>query len=417
MSRRLLPVLSGVRRHGSWFVLLISPLLALMLFVAGLVVGHFSTPVNRYPMTNTPAEQVEQFRVFREAWSRIERKFYSPVPLEYQDMTYGAIRGMLASLGDPHTILVEPPQHRLETDTFQGEFGGIGVSIAIQEQQPVIVEVHTGSPAERAGLQSQDILLSVDGTDVAGLALDTVILLIRGPIDTRVELVVHRSGQELSFGVVRELIELPSLTWQVLPEDIGYVHIQFFSGRTGEELSRAITALRERGARALVLDLRGNGGGVVEGARDVLSQLIGHGIAFRELSKDGKESRHAIPFRLRTVGWPLALLVDAGTASSAEILAAAIRDHERGLLVGEPTFGKGSVQAIFPLRDGSSVHVTISRWLSSNGHPIEGIGLQPDIAVAPARAQEEGDLSVRRAIEHLTLELEGTTKLSLRVIM
>ena len=156
---------------------------------------------------------------------------------------------------------------------------------------------------------------------------------------------------------------------------------------------------------------------MVEGARDVLSQLIGHGIAFRELNKDGKESRHAILFRLRTVDWLLAVLVDAGTASSAEILAAAIRDHERGLLVGEPTFGKGSVQAIFPLRDGSSVHVTISRWLRSNGHPIEGVGLQPDIAVTPGRGQEEGDLSLQRAIEYLTLELEGTTKLSLCAIM
>jgi carboxyl-terminal processing protease len=417
MSGRLLPVLSGVRRHGSWVVLLMSPLLALMLFVAGLVVGHFTTPVNRYPITNTPTEHAEQFRVFWEAWNRIEHKFYSPLPLDYRDMTYGAIRGVLASLGDPHTILVEPPQHRLESDTFQGEFGGIGVSIAIQEQQPVIVEVHTGSPAERADLQSHDILLSVGGTDVAGLALDTVLLLIRGPIDTRVELVVHRSGQELSFSIVRERIELPSLTWQVLPEDIGYVHIQFFSGRTGEELSRAIRALREGGARALVLDLRGNGGGVVEGARDVLSQLIGHGIAFRELSKGGKESRHAIPFRLRTVGWALAVLVDAGTASSAEILAAAIRDHERGLLIGEPTFGKGSVQGIFPLHDGSSVHVTISRWLSSSGHPIEGVGLQPDIAVTPGRGQEEGDLSLQRAIEHLARELEGTTRLHLSSIM
>ena len=189
--------------------------------------------------------------------------------------------------------------------------------------------------------------------------------------------------------------------------------VMVISGRTGEELSRAIRALREGGARALVLDLRGNGGGVVEGARDVLSQLIGHGIAFRELSKGGKESRHAIPFRLRTVGWALAVLVDAGTASSAEILAAAIRDHERGLLIGEPTFGKGSVQGIFPLRDGSSVHVTISRWLSSDGHPIEGVGLQPDIAVAAGGGQEDGDLSLQRAIEHLAFELGGTTKLRL----
>jgi len=410
MHSKLFPFGNRMPRHGKGFVLLMSPLLAVMLFVAGMVVGHFTAPASRLPMVNTPAKHAEQFRVFWEAWDHIEQKFYSLGPLNYQDMVYGALRGMLASLGDEHTIFVEPQQHRLETDTFKGGFGGIGVSIASDDGQAVIVEVHAGSPAERAGVWSGDVLLAVDGTGVSGLALDAVVLLVRGPIGTRVELVVERSGeQELSFSIIRERIELPSLTWQVLPDGIGYVHIQFFSGRTGEELERAIQALREGGTRALVLDLRGNGGGVVEAAKDVLSQLVGHGIALRELSKGGKEHRHPIPFRLQTVDWPLAVLVDSGTASSAEIVAAAIRDHDRGLLIGEPTFGKGSVQAIFPLQDGSSIHVTISRWLSSNGHPIEKVGLQPDIAVYSDDSQQDSDASLQRAIERLSLMLKGQT--------
>jgi carboxyl-terminal processing protease len=418
MNERRFRLRGGVHIHGRWLILLMLPLLALVLFVAGVVVGCFATRPSRYPVASTPAEQVDQFRVFWEAWDQIEHKFYSPVPLEHRDMTYGAIRGMLASLGDPHTVLVEPPQHRLETDTFEGGFGGIGVVVAIEDHQPIIVEVHPGSPAEKAGLQGEDALLLVDGDSVSSLALDRVVLLLRGPTGSPVELVVRRSGErELSFKIVRERIELPSLTWQMLAADVGYVHIEFFSGRTGEELSHAVGTLREGGARALVLDLRSNGGGVVESAIDVLGQLIGHGIAFRELGQEGDERRHPIPFRLQTVDWPLAVLVDGGTASSAEIVAAAIRDYERGLLVGEPTLGKGSVQAIFPLQDGSSVHVTISRWLTSNGRPIEGMGLQPDIAVAAGEGQEDGDLSLQRAIEHLGSVLKGATRTTVLGIM
>jgi carboxyl-terminal processing protease len=418
MNERQLRDEAAACRHGRWFILLMFPLLALVLFVAGVVVGYFATRPSRYPMASTPAEQADRYQVFWEAWDHIEHKFYSPVPLEHGDMTYGAIRGMLAALGDPHTVFVEPSQHRLETDTFEGGFGGIGVVVAIEDHQPVIVEVHPGSPAEKAGLQGGDVLLLLDGAGVSDLALDTVVLLLRGPIGSSVELVVRRSRKrELPFNIVRERIELPSLTWQVLAEDVGYVHIHFFSGRTGEELSHAVETLREGGARALVLDLRSNGGGVVEGAVDVLGQLIGHGIAFRELGQEGEERRHPIPFRLQTVGWPLAVLVDGGTASSAEIVAAAIRDYERGLLVGEPTFGKGSVQAIFPLQDGSSVHVTISRWLSSNGRPIEGVGLQPDIAVASGEGQEEPDLSLQRALEHLGFVLKGASRTTVLGVM
>jgi carboxyl-terminal processing protease len=412
LNKGVAPLWDRVQRNGKWSVLLMSPLLALVFFAAGVVAGHVTAPSNRHVLDSTPAQHAQTFRVFWEAWSRIEQTFYTTTPLQHREMTYGAIRGMLAALGDRHTLFVEPPQHRLQTDAFQGGFGGIGVTISIKDQRPVIVEVSLGSAADRAGLWRGDVLLSVDGTEVSALALDTVVLLVRGPVGSRVELNVQRSdGQQLSFSVVRERIELPSLTWQVLPDSIGYVHILFFSGLTGQELSRAIKALSEEEVRALVLDLRANGGGVVEGASDVLGQLIGHGIAFRELSNAGEERRHPIPFRSQTVDWPLAVLVDRGTASSAEIVAAAIRDHERGVLIGEPTFGKGSVQGIFPLQDGSSVHVTISRWLSANGLPIEGVGLQPDIAVTRDEGQGEGDLILERAMEHLRLELKDATRM------
>jgi carboxyl-terminal processing protease len=186
-----------------------------------------------------------------------------------------------------------------------------------------------------------------------------------------------------------------------LSDGIGYVGIRLFSAQTGEELAGAIQQLQRQNANALVLDLRGNGGGLTGGAIDVLRRLLGHGIAFRELRRGAEEQRHAIPFGEPLMDWPLAVLLDGGTASAAEIVAAAIHDYERGVLIGQRTFGKGSVQGMYQLSDGSSVHVTISHWLSANGYPIEGVGLEPDIVVASTGVSEAEDPFVRQAVDYL----------------
>lgn len=385
-------------------------LMALILFFAGLLAGRLSPSVGSLMTDSGPAEQPDGFGIIWEAWNSIQQKFFSSAAVDERQMTYGAIRGMLAALVDRYTIFVEPPQHQLETDTYDGGFGGIGVTISIEDQSTIIVDVHEGSPADRAGLRQGDIILSVDGTRLAGLGLDQVVLLVRGPTGTSVELTAKRSGgPTLTFRIKRERIDVPSLSWKTLSDDIGYVDIEFFSSRTGAELGRAIENLQERGVQALVLDLRGNGGGVVDGATKVLSTLIGRGIAYREVTKHGQELRHPIPFHADVVNWPLAVLIDRGTASSAEIVAAAIRDHRRGLLIGTTSYGKGSVQGVFPLSDGSSVHVTIARWLSSDGHAIEGVGLEPDLRVPRTDPDQKDDLVLKRAIEHLRQELQATS--------
>jgi carboxyl-terminal processing protease len=384
--------------------------MALILFCAGLVAGRLSPSVGTLTAYSSPADQPDGFGIVWEVWNAIQEKFYSPATADGRQMTYGAIRGMLAALVDRHTIFVEPPQHELETDTYDGGFGGIGVTISIEDQSTIIVHVHEGSPADRAGLRTGDIILSVDGTRLAGLGLDKIVLLVRGPAGTPVELTVKRSGEPTqSFSIKRERIDVPSLGWKTLSADIGYVQIDFFSSRTGAELARAIKDLEARGVRALVLDLRSNGGGVVDSATKVLSKLVGRGIAYREVTKDGQELRHPIPFDADVVNWPLAVLIDEGTASSAEIVAAAIRDHGRGLLIGSTSYGKGSVQGVFPLSDGSSVHVTIARWLSSDGHPIEGVGLEPDLHVPATDPGQTDDLVLQRGIEHLRQELQASS--------
>jgi len=405
-TRLPLPDYPSVQRKRIGFLLLV----ALILFLAGLSAGRLSPSQGTFTADSSPGDQPDGFGILWEAWNSIQQKFFASTAVDGREMTYGAIRGMLAALMDRYTVFVEPPQHQLETDTYDGGFGGIGVTINIEGQSTTILHVHEGSPAERAGLQQGDIILSVDGTRLAGLGLDEVVLLVRGPTGTSVELTVERSGQpRLTFSIKRERIDVPSLASKTLSDDIGYVHIEFFSSRTGAELERAIKELQARRVRALILDLRGNGGGVVDSATKVLSKLIGRGIAYREVTKDGQEFRHPIPFDANAVDWPLAVLIDRGTASSAEIVAAAIRDHRRGLLIGATSYGKGSVQGVFPLSDGSSVHVTLARWLSPDGHPIEGVGLEPDLDVPGTDPDQQDDLVLQRAIEHLRQELQATS--------
>ncbi len=385
-----------------WRVISLALVCSLLIsaFLAGLVTGRGQT-------TNVQTAHSESL-LLSEAYGYLQSNLHPPSQLDTEAMIHGAIRGLLASLEDPHTFFLEPEERQLETDSLQGEFGGIGVLLLVESGLVTIADISPNSPAEQAGLQIGDVVQAVDDTHIMDLALDEVVLLVRGPIDTAVRLQVLRNGQVLHLTAVRGRIELPSLSWRLLTDTIGYVHIESFTGRTGEELTRALDGMADKEISALVLDLRGNGGGAVDGATAVLGQLLGHGISYRELNQQQLERRHPIPFNAEAVEWPLAILIDSGTASAAEIVAAALRDYSRGALIGQPTFGKGSMQGIFELSDGSSIHVTIARWLSSNGAPIEGAGVEPDLVVAAVPSDEALDKVLDAAMQYLSAERHNT---------
>jgi carboxyl-terminal processing protease len=367
------------------------------LFLAGLLLGWQGSSAWR----GSAAEGTDGFEVFWEATDRLERLFWYPEGLDPQGMTYGAIQGMLASLGDPYSTFLEPAQHELGSARLQGEFGGIGVELGLEQGRLAVVSVHADSRAEGAGLQAGDEVVRIGDTDTPALCLDEAVALIRGPVGSVVRLVVGRDHTApFVLEIVRQVIQMPSLAWDWAGPGIGHVHIRFFSDRTSQELAQALSDLAAGDMEALVLDLRGNRGGVVEAATGVLGQLLGRGIAYRELEKGERETRYPVPFNAQSGDWPLAVLVDAGTASSAEIVAAALRDHGRALLYGQTTFGKGSVQAIFPLDDGSSLHLTVARWLTSDGNAIEGSGLQPDVPVASSH-EPSTDLVLQTAVADL----------------
>ena len=258
--------------------------------------------------------------------------------------------------------------------------------------------------------------MSVDGTDVMGLSQNEAVLLIRGgKVGTEAVLTVMRPGEVDPFSItaVRKEVDVPTVVWEFKESDVGYVRVSFFGVRTGGELERALQELRAQGATSLILDLRDNPGGMVDAAVEVAGQFIDTGVVFYERDKDGNDKVFNARRGGAAVSIPLAVLVNGGTASAAEIVGGAIQDHERGLLVGEATFGKGSLQSIRELSDRSSVHVTIAHWLTPDRHEIQGAGLTPDLPIPPSAEAAEGeDPQLEAALHYLvarTVQTDSAT--------
>ncbi len=341
--------------------------------------------------------------LFQEAWDLVEQGFYGPLPGE-NERVYGAVRGLLGTLDDPYTVLVEPVPHQLEQDNLRGSYGGIGVNLSRDADGQVVLSPFRDSPAAAAGILEGDLLLAVNGVPVTpemDLSLD-VAARIRGDVGTDVTLTVRRGEATLTFTITREEIETPSVTWRLLEgtPSLGYVQISSFTDRTADELREGLDELLVGGVEGLVLDLRGNGGGLLQAALDVADQFLDGGLVLYEGRKGQPEKPYLASPGGQALEIPLAVLVDGGTASASEIVAGALQDRERGMLIGESTFGKGSVQLIFDLSDGSSLHVTASRWYTPKHHQLDGVGLAPDLIVT-ADPHGEVDAPLERAISFL----------------
>ena len=334
---------------------------------------------------DSPAtEEADQFTVFWEAWHILEKDFYGQLPTA-QQMTYGAIRGVLTTLDDPYTAFVEPKPRRLEKDDLRGSFGGIGAWVSKREDGAIVLKPMEDKPAQRAGILEGDVVIQVDDQEITpDMSLEDVILLIRGPVGTVVKLTISRAGypEPLVFEITREKVETPTVAWRLLDEDgLGYVSISLFTERTDKELETALQDLKAQGATRLILDLRNNSGGLLQTAIDVASQFLPDGVVLYEQRRDQEEKFYPVRRGGKATDIPLVVLVNAGTASASEIVAGAIRDSDRGILVGESTFGKGSVQLVYDLSDESSLHVTVAHWFTPDRHEITGNGLAPDIVV------------------------------------
>lgn len=365
--------------------------MTLIAFVAGFATNSFyssytapaSAALGRTDSTGETAAPAN-FSVFWEAWDLLRKEFYGELP-QGQAVTYAAIRGVLETLDDPNTILVEPVQHAREKEEFSGEFGGIGAYVALNEEgQLVIVAPIDDTPAARAGLRADDIILKVDGKDISGLSQDEAVNLIRGPVGTEVTLEILRLGENEPFTLTltREKIPDPTVQHQMVENtDVGYIRVSFFSARTPDELRDAITELENSGAKKLILDLRNNPGGLLDSAVASASLFLDEGIVAFQQGKDGTRSEERVRPGGIALDIPMVVLVNEGSASASEIVAGALQSHGRARLVGRQTFGKGTVQIPFTLSDGSSLHVTVAHWLTPDGVDLSEGGLAPDIWV------------------------------------
>jgi carboxyl-terminal processing protease len=337
-----------------------------------------------------------RYHVLDEAYVLLTEHFLDPLPGSTA-LQRGMIRGMLQELGDPFTVYVEPAAHELESDTLAGEYGGIGALLTIDQEGLVHIVPVAGGPAERAGAREGDILTAIDGDPLgAGTSLEEVSAALRGAAGTEVTLTLESPGsteEPRDVTIVREVIPLPSVTGYLLPDNgaIGVIAVTAFSDRTPDELSGVYRDLLARGADKIILDLRGNSGGLLDSGVDVSRFFLASGIVVTERGRGGSEQIYRATRAGEAASVPLAVLVDSSTASAAEIVAAALQANGRAPLIGTPTYGKGSVQLIFELSDGSSLHVTSARWLTPAGDQLDGVGLSPDIALDPTASPQGSD--------------------------
>ena len=366
-----------------------------VIFVGGFIAGHYTaTPSIEFAgltgsgPTATPSDLRALFAPFWEAWDLVHAEFVDQ-PLDDARLMQGAITGLMAALGDQHSSYIPPEQYTLINADQSGQFEGIGAYVEGVEGVGLrIVSPFPGSPAEQAGLLPGDVIVAVDGVDVTGLNETEAVNLVRGPAGSTVTLSIQRTtadgtAEARDFAVVRATITVASVEGKLLDNNVAYVKINDFGERTSQELKDTLRQLLEDNPAGLVLDLRGNPGGFLDTAIEVTSQFLPRGtLVMRERFGDGREVLYDAQGGGLATEIPLVVLIDKGSASASEIVAGAIQDHARGTLVGETSYGKGSVQNWHVLRgDNGAVRVTIARWYTPDGRTIHELGITPDVSV------------------------------------
>ncbi len=360
----------------------------LLLVLLGVMIGVLVDRLMRFapiPPSGIPRAAVGDFQLMAEAWNAIEQQYVDRPSVQTQTMTYGAISGMVDSLGDTgHSVFLTPRMVQSERTLERGEFVGIGAELMIKNRQTVVVAPMDGSPAQKAGLLPGDIIVRVDGKSVEGLPLPDVISRITGPAGTRVSLTLKdpESGGERTVGITRARLEIPSVTWSKIPgTDLAHLRIALFSEGTSDMLEKALQAIGRSGAKGLVLDLRNDPGGLLDMAVGVTSRFLKEGDVLQERDARGNIRKVPAETSVPKSDLPLVVLVNSGTASAAEIVAGALQDAKRATIAGETTFGTGTVLKTIPLSDGSALQLAFLEWLTPMGRTIWHRGITPDVVV------------------------------------
>ncbi len=360
----------------------------LVLLGAGFVGGVAADRTDLVPGATyyEPQSVASTFSIFWQAWDLVQQYYVDRAAINSTQMTYGATQGMLNSLGDiGHTRFLSPQALKQENESLAGHLQGIGAELSTQNGQPTIVAPIPGSPAQKAGIRPGDTIVRVNGQTVTGLTLDQIVNLVKGPAGTSVTLTVLHKGQTTltNITVVRAQITVPSVTWAQLPGTaVGHVLISQFGLGCTQDLIKALQDAQSKGIKGIVLDLRNDPGGYRDEAIGVASQFLTSGNVLLEQNAQGKRTPYPVKPGGIAPNLPMAVLINEGTASSAEIVAGALQDHKRGPLVGMTTFGTGTVLSTFPLSDGSAILLGTEEWFTPNGRQIWHHGITPNIQVS-----------------------------------
>ncbi len=302
---------------------------------------------------------------------------------DYRAMAYGAIRGAVEGLGDPYTVFTDPTENKQFFNSLDGVYEGVGIEVDIVGGQLVVVAPLAGSPAEDAGVRSGDTILAVDGQTVAGLSLDEVLVKIKGPSGTSVRLTIARGDTDpFVVNVQRQVIKRDSVETNIDSEGIATIRIYRFAADTEAGMNKAVEQILKAKARGVVLDLRGNPGGFLDAGVMVANEFIKEGKIVEERFKTGEITPFSADGKGRLLEIPVVVLVNSGSASASEIVAGALQDSKRALVLGEKSYGKGSVQEVESFPDGSALRVTVAKWFTPAGRSISEEGIQPDKVVA-----------------------------------
>jgi len=327
---------------------------------------------------------------------------YVEKTLDKVSLTYKGIEGMLSSLNDPYSYFMKPEDYKAMGEEFQGSFEGVGMEIGVNDnKQVVIISPIDDTPAQKAGIKPGDIIIKVDDKTTEGMNADEVSKLIRGHESTKVKITIQREGEPkpIEFVVTRAVIKLVTVSMKVLDNNIGYIKIKAFREPTKTELSKALDEILPKSKKGIILDLRNNPGGLLGSAIEVASYFIPKGpVVYAEDRNNNREEYNVIPGLYR-VKVPVVVLVNKGSASASEIVAGALQDSKKATLIGTKTFGKGLVQSVVALADGSAISLTIQRWLTPNKRYIHKEGIKPDISVE--WDQKGNDIQLERAKDFL----------------
>jgi len=416
MDNNLNPVKLRARKYAGVYF---TAIMAVILFGLGILAGQFLA--FKKPITNA-AENSDwsagvinltvdkdltknlDFDQFWEVWKKVKTK-YAKQPVKDSDLFYGAMQGLVAGLNDPYSVYFPPKAAEEFNKSLDGEFSGIGAEVGVKNNQLVVVAPLPGSPAERAGLRPGDKILAIDKTITDGMEANTAVTKIRGQAGTKVVLTILRDGlaKTKDIAIFREKINIPAVIFSVKDKNVAYLRVMQFNQNTMPEFDKAIKQIQNRKINKLVVDLRNNPGGYLETAVSMASEWVGEGKVVSEKFSNGDTNVHSTTGEHRLQNFATVVLVNGGSASASEILAGALQDHKKATIIGEKTFGKGSVQDYEMLPDGSSLKITVAEWFTPNDKNINEQGIKPDVEVKEDWSKEKigDDVMLKKALEIL----------------